>query len=295
MLLDLLILGAKIVAGLIGSILLILIFHHIRAQLKIRRFQSLGIFNHPGNSSLFIGVISKFGKYDEEAKESPNEALPHPFRYLMENIDDQKTRGLDGAKFPAIIVNFLSKVWIVNNDPEIASELFNKHGKYIDKVPDQAEQFKNLLGSSLLFGPTDDDWRAKRKACAHAFYKDRLNHMLEVLKGKINLRVDKWTKEIESGKTGSTEINIAKEFEEIFAHNLIHIAFGESMLDSTVEINYLTDKTKRTTERRAVPIGEALTNTFALINVSLMARMEDPITLLAMFLFGKELDRHPMC
>ena len=68
MLLDLLILGAKIVAGLIGSIILILIFHHVRAQLKIRRFQSLGIFNYPGNSSLFIGIVSQFIKYEGEAK-----------------------------------------------------------------------------------------------------------------------------------------------------------------------------------------------------------------------------------
>ena len=42
--------------------------------------------------------------------------------------------------------------------------------------------FSDLLGSSLLFGPGDEDWRRKRKACAHAFYKDRLRVMLDVLK-----------------------------------------------------------------------------------------------------------------
>lgn len=55
--------------------------------------------------------------------------------------------------------------------------------------------------------------------------------MLEVLKGKINLRMDAWNNQIGVSSTGSTEINMADAFAEIFADNLIHIAFGESLSD----------------------------------------------------------------
>jgi len=40
-----------------------------------------------------------------------------------------------------------------------------------------------MLGHSFLTSKGDDLWKAKRKACAHAFYKDKLEAMLEVLKG----------------------------------------------------------------------------------------------------------------
>ena len=44
---------------------------------------------------------------------------------------------------------------------------------------------KDLLGNSFLFSKGDAVWKAKRKACAHAFYKDQLKVMMEVLKDKI--------------------------------------------------------------------------------------------------------------
>jgi len=45
--------------------------------------------------------------------------------------------------------------------------------------------FSKFMGESFLFSRADEVWKAKRKACAHAFYKERLVHMLEVLKDKM--------------------------------------------------------------------------------------------------------------
>ena len=85
-----------------------------------------------------------------------------------------------------VAVNLNNKIDVHVSDPEVVADLFSKVNKITDKIDDSDKIFKHLLGSSLLFGPADDDWRAKRKACAHAFYKDRLSHMLECLKVKIN-------------------------------------------------------------------------------------------------------------
>ena len=92
--------------------------------------------------------------------------------------------------------------------------------------------------------------------------------MLEVLKGKINKRVDAWNNEIEASTTGSTDINIARVFEETFADNLIHIAFGESLAGEKLEVDYLLDKDTRKTEKRTLGIRDALTNTFKLVETS---------------------------
>ena len=45
--------------------------------------------------------------------------------------------------------------------------------------------FKNLFGNSFLFSKGDEKWKAKRRASAHAFYKERLVHMLDSLKEKV--------------------------------------------------------------------------------------------------------------
>jgi len=46
--------------------------------------------------------------------------------------------------------------------------------------------FKELIGESFLFSASTDVWRAKRKACSHAFYKDRLDNMMDCLKNIIS-------------------------------------------------------------------------------------------------------------
>ena len=148
----------------------------------------------------------------------------------------------------------MSHVVVLNSDPQVMSDIFNKHNKKIDKVDEIAKMFEPLLGSSLLFGPTDEDWRQKRKACAHAFYKDRLKHMLEVLKGQINQRIIIWKSKIEQSDSGETQTNIAEEFASIFADNIINIAFGEDLRESKFELNFLVDKQAKKFKKRSVNI-----------------------------------------
>ena len=53
-----------------------------------------------------------------------------------------------------------------------------------------------MVGEAFVFSKGDELWKAKRQACAHAFYKERLVHMLEVMKGKLDDICDKWMSEI---------------------------------------------------------------------------------------------------
>lgn len=94
--------------------------------------------------------------------------------------------------------------------------------------------FDDIIGKSFVFAHNDDDWKAKRKACAHAFYKDRLVFMLETLKDKTEETFGKWAAQINS--KGSHEVNMATEFSEILARNIVHVSFGEDLCDEKITL-----------------------------------------------------------
>ena len=58
------------------------------------------------------------------------------------------------------------------------------------------QAFEPAAGAGFLFTKGDKEWQIKRKACAHAFYKDRMEKMMNVLKEKLEDMVSKWMKEI---------------------------------------------------------------------------------------------------
>jgi hypothetical protein len=86
--------------------------------------------------------------------------------------------------------------------------------------------------------------------------------MMGVLKGKIEDSFNEWNKEIEASPAKSHAIDIRVEFERIFAHNLVHIAFGEDINDDKFDmlVESKTNKGKFTTKK--VSIREAIHEIF---------------------------------
>jgi cytochrome P450 len=87
--------------------------------------------------------------------------------------------------------------------------------------------FKDLIGESFLFSAAGEMWKKKRKACAHAFYKDRLDAMMETLKTILADQIDLWNVKIGIAKDKKVVIDMAETMEKIFAKNIIFITFGE--------------------------------------------------------------------
>ena len=58
--------------------------------------------------------------------------------------------------------------------------------------------FEDVAPETFVFQKGDENWNKKRKACAHAFYKDRLAKMMEVMKDKLNAWTDKRNSEIDA-------------------------------------------------------------------------------------------------
>ena len=86
----------------------------------------------------------------------------------------------------------------------------------IDKTDAFEGFFKNLFGNSFLFSKTNEIWKKKRQASSHAFYKERLVHMMDVLKDTVLDEQRKWIKEIEDSPEGFTEVDLSKEVLKIF-------------------------------------------------------------------------------
>ena len=122
------------------------------------------------------------------------------------------------------------------NDPAIVQDLFTKQNTKIDKVGDSEAIFLDLLGKSFLFSKGDDVWKAKRKACSHAFYKERLVNMLETFKVTVMDRFRQWEKLIDESETKSISIDMGYEFERLFSRNIITISLGEDISDDLVDI-----------------------------------------------------------
>ena len=87
----------------------------------------------------------------------------------------------EGGTLPLYGFSFLQRVTIAVGDPDIVKELFTSKNLAIDKNGFSEVMFKPLLGNSFLFSKSDDVWKIKRKACAHAFYKDRMESMMKTL------------------------------------------------------------------------------------------------------------------
>lgn len=66
---------------------------------------------------------------------------------------------------------------------------------------------------------------------AHAFYKERIVHMLECLKDKVSQRCLRWATEAKKNKNNFTKVDISREFYQLFCENIVYILFGEDICD----------------------------------------------------------------
>lgn len=188
-------------------------------------------------------------------------------------------------------MNQISKVRVLNSDAQVANDIFNKHNKLTDKDSETANVFRPLCGDSIIGARSDEDWRRKRKACAHGFYKDRMKYMIEVLKDQINKKVATWKAQI-AQNGGSTQIDMAYEYADIFNKNLIFICFGEDLADEKIEVQFLVDKEKPAFEKRSVTLTQALNNAFDQLNLLIQVRMSNPLCFLLMAIFDICYDFH---
>ena len=114
------------------------------------------------------------------------------------------------------------------------------------------------MGSGFITAKGDEQWRIKRKACAHAFYKDKLVHMLDVMKDIVEKRFDHLLEQIKASPSQSYTVDISTLFLEIMSKNIITCAFGEDINDELFELKMRKSPTSSEFESRKVNLSKAI-------------------------------------
>ena len=114
--------------------------------------------------------------------------------------------------------SFATEVFFVTNgagliisDPVVIGELYTSKNKYFDKHPLIKECSMCLTGESILFIETTKDWKESRKAMSPAFYKGKLENLVEIAKTAVRTTVNRFDSIIDkSGDNAATADIIAE-------------------------------------------------------------------------------------
>jgi cytochrome P450 len=68
------------------------------------------------------------------------------------------------------------------SDPKIVQELYVEKNKYFDKAERTKILLEPLIGESILFSPSNQEWSTRRKLVSSAFYKEKLLKMIDIMK-----------------------------------------------------------------------------------------------------------------
>ena len=260
---------------------------HILALQKISFYRKQGITILPGAERFILGNMIEF-MYRELACAKSKLRVKVHFNWVLDyGLGGGVVDGFKSEEHPVVLINLMGDIKLMVQDPQMVCELLVSKNQSTDKTNFLDEMFNDLLQNSFIFSPGDAIWRAKRKACAHAFYKERLVHMMEVLRTKIEDSCDKWLGEIRKSETQSTQIDISVEFEKLFASNLVHIAFGEDINDQLFEMQVIPAKFGWTFATKMVNLQEAIKEVNNQIMDSYLFREKNPIGMVVKLFTGK--------
>lgn len=99
------------------------------------------------------------------------------------------------TKDTSIGVAFISNgAGLAIGDVKVVEAMYTTKNKYFDKHPLIKDLSYCLTGDSILFAETSDDWRKSRNAMSPAFYKGKLESLVEIAKFAVQNTVDRFKK-----------------------------------------------------------------------------------------------------
>lgn len=181
----------------------------------------------------------------------------------------------DAGKYPFLMMNTGGNLTLIVSDPVAIQDMLVSKNALLDKTGTFKGVFQNLFGNAFIFSKTDALWKEKRKACAHAFYKDRLVHMLDNLKDKFLEATEKWSAEIDSSSTGTTQIELSKDIIRVMQKFLLQVFFGDDLDSYKFKIHYRTPGGG--SELREVGMSEAIEEVFGQTELTIGTRLPNPL------------------
>ena len=121
------------------------------------------------------------------------------------------------------------------SDPEVVRDFMTSKNKCIDKDGMLNYIFREYAQDALIFSFTDEVWERKRKGCTHAFYKDRLNMMVDSFHEAILTSFNEWMSEMETNPDKMATIDLSEAFEIMFSRNIVKAFYGEDISEVLIE------------------------------------------------------------
>ena len=118
-------------------------------------------------------------------------------------------------------------------DVKVVEAMYTTKNKYFDKHPILGDLTFCLTGDSILFANTNEDWRKSRKAISPAFYKGKLERLVDLAREAMVSTVKRFHKI--SAKGGpKAEVDIMEEIGMMTARILLVCALGVDCAEQPV-------------------------------------------------------------
>ena len=211
---------------------------------------NVDIHRWPLIGSVYILLWSKY----KSIREGDNYFVTkHTIDYMIP--DDAKVRNL--------------AVWMINGatigtgDVKVVEAMYTTKNKYFDKHPITKDLAHCLTGDSILFAETSEDWRKSRKAISPAFYKGKLENLVDLARSSVAKTLTRFQKIAAKGP--KQEVNMMEELSLMTTSILLECALGVDCATDLVDFWEGGVVTKK-------PLAFSLRVTFA----NLINRMIEP-------------------
>ena len=171
----------------------------------------------------FLGSIYKMikhVKYDEFSRGPTQETV---FEYFKSDTDLP----------PLILFFFGSNPLLLVHSEKITQDCFVKYNKHFTKNSRFKPWMYDLIGDSIIFSPSDDQWNTKRKHLSSAFYKEKLIKMIDIVATHAFEIVQNWKKEYAGT---DKDFQLFKEPNQMIMNSILASVFGKSNV--TRELDY---------------------------------------------------------
>ena len=186
--------------------------------------------------------------------------------FLLKHGFDYGTRDAKTA-----MAFFTKEAGLAIGDVKVVESMYTVKNKYFDKHPLIKDLALCLTGESILFNETSDDWRKSRKAISPAFYKGKLENLVEIAKEAVATTLDRFKAIASNGP--KSEVDIMDEVGLMTARIILMCSFGVDCAEAPVDF---WENGKRGT----VTLAHSLRCTFG----NLINRMSSPHIILFPFL-----------
>ena len=181
--------------------------------------------------------------------------------FFMHHYFEYMTKTRKARSFAGFVTN---QPGLCISDVKVVEAMYTTKNKYFDKHPLTKDLSQCLTGDSILFAPTSENWRSSRKAISPAFYKGKLEKLVEIAKEAIDKTMAN-LKSLITSDDQRAEIDVMKEVGLMNSRIFLLCALGVDCAEELVDF-------WEGGVQRQITLSKSLRQTFA----NLISRMASP-------------------